>query len=67
METQYKVVKNEQGQYSIWLASRPLPLGWEAVDQQGSKAQCLAYIETEWTDIRPAALKEKLSILSNRS
>lgn len=49
----YAVVLNDEEQYSIWPADRPLPAGWRAEGMAGSKAECLAHIETVWTDMRP--------------
>lgn len=56
----YTVVKNHEEQYSIWPADRPLPAGWSAVGKSGSKAECLAYIEEVWTDMRPLSLRQKM-------
>ena len=47
------VVINSQEQYSIWSCSKGLPNGWIALDMQGSKQDCLAYIDSVWKDIRP--------------
>ena len=58
--TIYKVVVNHEEQYSIWPADRDLPLGWSAAGQAGTKAQCLAHIETVWTDMRPLSLRKKM-------
>ena len=50
--TIYKVVVNHEEQYSIWPADRENPLGWRDVGKSGPKAECLAYIEVVWTDMR---------------
>lgn len=52
------VVVNEEEQYSIWLAARPVPAGWRAVGAPGPKATCLDWIERNWTDLRPRSLRE---------
>jgi MbtH protein len=54
----YRVVVNDEEQYSIWFEGRDLPLGWRAVGNPGTKAECLAYIEAAWTDMRPRSLRE---------
>jgi MbtH protein len=59
-KTIYKVVVNHEEQYSIWPADREMPLGWEGVDKQGLKEECLAYIEEVWTDMRPLSLRKKM-------
>lgn len=53
----YTVVMNEEEQYSIWFADRELPAGWKAVGKTGKKAECLAFIQQTWTDMRPKSLK----------
>ena len=59
-ETRFLVVVNHEEQYSIWPDYKPLPEGWRAVDKQGSKEECLAYIESVWTDMRPLSLRQAL-------
>jgi MbtH protein len=56
----YKVVVNHEEQYSIWMAEREPPLGWREVGKQGTKAECLAYIEEVWTDMRPLSLWKQM-------
>lgn len=58
--TLYQVVANHEEQYSIWPADKELPLGWTAVGKQGPKAECLAYIEEVWTDMRPLSLRTRM-------
>jgi len=58
--TTYKVVINQEEQYSIWPADRDTPLGWRDVGKTGSKEDCLAYIEEVWTDMRPLSLRKKM-------
>ena len=56
----YKVVMNVEDQYSIWPADRENPLGWNDGGFSGPKADCLAYIERVWTDMRPKSLRERM-------
>jgi MbtH protein len=58
--TIYKVVVNHEEQYSIWPADRENALGWRDAGKQGTKAECLAYIEEVWTDMRPLSLRKKM-------
>jgi MbtH protein len=53
----YKVVVNDEEQYSIWPADRENPLGWHDVEKSGTKRDCLAYIEEVWTDMTPRSLR----------
>jgi MbtH protein len=57
----YKVVVNGEEQYSIWFADRATPPGWHEVGKQGSKPECLAYIEEVWTDMRPLSLRKSMA------
>lgn len=56
----YTVVVNHEEQYSIWFAGREIPLGWREVGKTGTKAECLAYIEEVWTDMRPLSLRKQM-------
>jgi len=58
--TIYKVVVNHDEQYSIWPADRTIPLGWSDAGKEGTKQECLAYIEEVWTDLRPLSLRQKM-------
>ena len=58
--TMYKVVVNHEEQYSIWFADRENPPGWREVGKQGSKEECLAYIDEVWTDMRPLSLRKRM-------
>ena len=59
-EATYKVVVNHEDQYSIWFADRENPPGWNDVGRQGTKEECLAYIEQVWTDMRPLSLRKQM-------
>jgi MbtH protein len=56
----YDVVMNHEEQYSIWPQGRDIPAGWIAVGKSGRKAECLAYIEATWTDMRPLSLRRHM-------
>jgi MbtH protein len=58
--TIYRVVVNDEEQYSIWPADRESPLGWHDAGKSGPKAECLAYIKSVWTDMRPLSLRKKM-------
>ena len=53
----YKVVVNHEEQYSIWPADRENVLGWRDAGKQGTKQECLSYIQEVWTDMRPLSLR----------
>ena len=58
--TVYRAVINDEEQYSIWPADRELPRGWKDAGRTGTKAECLAFIEQVWTDMRPKSLRLKM-------
>lgn len=60
-KTEFLVVKNEQEQFSIWPAYRDIPQGWVAENIRGNKAECLDYINENWTDMRPKSLQDALT------
>jgi uncharacterized protein YbdZ (MbtH family) len=55
-DASYRVLVNDEGQHSLWPASLPTPHGWSAVHDTDSRANCLEYIEKNWTDMRPQSL-----------
>jgi MbtH protein len=59
-KTIYKVVLNDEEQYSIWPAHRENPNGWRDAGKQGLKQECLEYVKEVWTDMRPGSLREKM-------
>jgi len=58
--TIYKVVMNDEEQYSIWPADRENALGWRDAGKQGTKQEALDYIKEVWTDMRPLSLRKKM-------
>jgi MbtH protein len=58
--TIYRVVVNDEEQYSIWPEYKEIPAGWRDVGKQGPKADCLAYIKEVWTDMRPLSLRKQM-------
>ena len=56
----YKVVINQEEQYSIWPSDRESPLGWRDAGKQGPKQECLDYIKEVWTDMRPLSLRKQM-------
>ena len=58
--TIYKAAVNDEEQYSIWLADKPIPEGWCADGTSGTRHECLDHIERVWTDMRPKSLRERM-------
>jgi len=47
---------NEEGQYSLWPEFAEVSAGWRIAYSGGRKQDALAYIEENWTDMRPMSL-----------
>jgi MbtH protein len=60
-DAEFNVVMNHEEQYSIWPSYKEIPGGWRAVGTAGKKAECLAYIEAHWTDMRPLSLRQAMA------
>ncbi|WP_331766400.1 MbtH family protein [Embleya sp. NBC_00896] len=56
-EERYRVVLNDEEQYSVWPADRRLPAGWHEAGFTGTRPECLAHIDESWTDTRPRNLR----------
>lgn len=55
-EGTFHVVVNAEGQHALWPAFAAVPEGWDSVWGTGTRADALAYVEENWTDIRPKSL-----------
>jgi MbtH protein len=57
----FHVVINHEEQYSIWPQDKSIPAGWRNAGFSGLKAECLAHIDSVWTDMRPRSLRESMA------
>jgi MbtH protein len=57
----YVVVVNDEEQHAIWPDGMDVPLGWKKLDNNGSKDECLKYINEHWTDMRPLSLRKNIA------
>ena len=55
------VLINDEQQYSLWRVGIDVPQGWRIVFGPKGKDDCLAYVEQEWTDMRPLSLREQMN------
>ncbi len=49
----YTVLVSADRKYSLIPAGTPVPGGWKPTGKQGTKEQCIKYIEEVWTDMTP--------------
>jgi MbtH protein len=47
---------NDEGQYSLWPAFADVPAGWQVAHGEGTREECLSFIERAWQDLRPKSL-----------
>ncbi|MDF4252951.1 MULTISPECIES: MbtH family protein [Streptomyces] len=52
----YVVLVNDEGQHSLWPEFIDVPDGWTVAKSADTRDACLAYVEENWTDMRPASL-----------
>ena len=52
----FLVLVNDENQHSLWPQFAPVPDGWRNLFGPDGRQACLDYIETNWTDLRPASL-----------
>ncbi|MEU0110022.1 MULTISPECIES: MbtH family protein [unclassified Streptomyces] len=56
----FRVLVNDEGQYSLWPDFAAVPAGWESVHGPDTRTACLEHIERNWTDMRPRSLAEAM-------
>lgn len=66
-DTTYQVVVNHEEQYSIWPEFKDIPAGWRQAGKSGKKAECLEWINTVWTDMRPLSLRRAMEADAGRA
>ncbi len=59
-DARYVVLRNDEDQYSLWLAGHEIPAGWHQVGEEGSIEECSTYVDEVWTDMRPRSLRERM-------
>ena len=57
----YTVLINAEEQYSLWLQELAIPDGWRGTGKVGTKQECLDYVRSVWTDMRPLSLRRAMS------
>ncbi|MER7639335.1 MbtH family protein [Streptomyces sp. NPDC087305] len=57
----FYVVVNDEDQHSLWPVFSEVPAGWRVVFGEAGRAECLEYVERNWTDLRPKSLREAMA------
>lgn len=53
----FLVLINHEDQHSLWPSFVEIPAGWTQVFGEDTREACIAYVEENWTDIRPKSLQ----------
>ncbi len=56
----FLVLVNDEDQHSLWPAFADVPARWQKAFGEASRAECLAYVEENWSDMRPKSLRESM-------
>ncbi|MEI5036430.1 MbtH family protein [Streptomyces sp. CA-278952] len=56
----FLVLVNDENQHSLWPSFSAVPKGWTVAHREDTRQACIAYIEENWTDIRPKSLIDSL-------
>lgn len=54
----FLVLVNAENQHSLWPSFVDVPSGWRVALPETSREECLRYVESHWTDLRPSSLVE---------
>jgi MbtH protein len=57
---EFVALVNDEKQYSLWPTFAAVPEGWSVVHGPGARADVLGFIESAWTDLRPASLVARM-------
>jgi MbtH protein len=58
---QFYVLVNDEEQHSLWPAFAEVPAGWRIVFGETGRDDALAYVEGNWTDMRPKSLRDAMA------
>ncbi|MEU9657318.1 MbtH family protein [Streptomyces chartreusis] len=56
----FLVLVNDEGQHSLWPVFAEIPQGWTTAFGEASRAECLEFVEQNWTDMRPKSLVARM-------
>ena len=56
----YLVLVNDEGQHSLWPQFIDVPAGWTTKHGPGPRDEMLAYVDENWTDMRPRSVIEAM-------
>lgn len=60
-EGRFFVLVNDEDQHSLWPTFAEIPSGWRVAFGEAGRQECLDYVETHWTDLRPKSLQDAMA------
>nr|AGS49467.1 MbtH protein [uncultured bacterium esnapd6] len=57
---EFHVLVNDEEQHSLWPTFADVPAGWRVVFGPARRADAVAYVDENWTDMRPKSLREAM-------
>ncbi|WP_109559199.1 MbtH family protein [Mycobacteroides saopaulense] len=57
----FYVLVNDEEQYSLWPKAIEVPAQWRVVFGDASRAECVEYVDANWTDMRPKSLRDAMA------
>lgn len=57
----FLVLVNDEGQHCLWPAFAEVPAGWTVALAESGRDEALAYVERNWTDMRPLSLVREMA------
>jgi MbtH protein len=57
----FLILVNEEGQHSLWPSDINVPDGWHVAHGPAGRAECIDYVNANWTDLRPRSLAAYLA------
>lgn len=63
-EGSFYALVNDEEQYSLWPTFKPVPGGWTVAfggPDGRPRAEVLAWIDENWTDLRPKSLRDVIA------
>ncbi|MGH3724425.1 MAG: MbtH family protein [Mycobacterium sp.] len=57
----FYVLENDEEQYSLWPTAIEVPAQWRVVYGEAPRADCVQYVEANWTDMRPKSLRDQMA------
>ena len=57
----FYVLRNKEEQHSLWPTFAAVPDGWDVVFGEANRAECLDYVNENWTDILPLSARKAVA------